>query len=110
MLFNYLGIIIKGWFLVEIIVFLFGFLVVNILVVFGNLMVLFVILCIKELNCKEFNWFVMNLVLVDLFVVFIVILIFVDILIYGEFCFGLVFEEFIGFVNFLFCICFIMSL
>lgn len=107
---NHSGIITKGWSSAEIIVSSFGLLVVNILAVSGNLMVLFVILCTKELNRKESNWFVMNLALADLFVAFTVIPTSVDTLIHGEFRLGLAFEEFIGFANFLFCICSIMSL
>ena len=107
---NHLGIITKDWSSTEIIISSFGLLVVNVLAISGNLMVLFVILHTKELKHKESNWFVMNLALADLFVAFTVIPTSVDTLIHGEFRLGLAFEEFIGFANFLFCICSIMNL
>ena len=107
---NHSGIITKDWSSTEIIVSSFGLLVVNVLAIFGNLLVVFVILRTKELNRKESNWFVLNLALADLFVAFTVIPTSVDTLIHGEFRLGLAFEEFIGFANFLFCICSIMNL
>lgn len=107
---NHSSIITKDWSSTEIIVSSFVLLVVNVLAISGNLMVLFVILRSKELNRKESNWFVMNLALADLFVAFTVIPTSVDTLIHGEFRLGLAFEEFIGFANFLFCICSIMNL
>lgn len=110
MLLNHSGIITKDWSSTEIIVSSFGLLVVNVLAISGNLLVVFVILRTKELNRNESNWFVMNLALADLFVAFTVIPTSVDTLIHGEFRLGLAFEEFIGFANFLFCICSIMNL
>jgi len=107
---NHSGIITKGWSSTEIVISSFGLLVVNVLAISGNLLVVFVILRTKELNRKESNWFVMNLALADLFVAFTVIPTSVDTLIHGEFRLGLAFEEFIGFANFLFCICSIMNL
>ena len=107
---NHSGIITKDWSSTEIVISSFALLVVNVLAISGNLLVVFVILRTKELNRKESNWFVMNLALADLFVAFTVIPTSVDTLIHGEFRLGLAFEEFIGFANFLFCICSIMNL
>lgn len=107
---NRSGIITKDWSSTEIIISSLGLLVVNVLAISGNLLVVFVILRTKELNRKESNWFVMNLALADLFVAFTVIPTSVDTLIHGKFRLGLAFEEFIGFANFLFCICSIMNL
>lgn len=107
---NQSGIITKDWSSTEITISSFGLLVVNVLASSGNLLVVFVILRTKELNRKESNWFVMNLALADLFVAFTVIPTSLDTLINGEFRLGLAFEEFIGFANFLFCICSIMNL
>lgn len=107
---NRSGIVTKSWSSTEILISSFGLTVVNVLAVSGNLLVVFVILRTKELRRKESNWFVVNLALADLFVAFTVIPTTLDTIINGEFRLGLAFKEFIGFANFLFCICSIMNL
>lgn len=107
---NRSGIITKNWSSTEIIISSFALLVVNVLAISGNLLVVFVISRTKELRRKESNWFVLNLALADLFVAFTVIPTTLDTLINGEFRLGMAFKEFIGFANFLFCICSIMNL
>lgn len=107
---NLSGIITKNWSSNEIFVSSFGLVVVNVLAISGNILVVLIISHTKELRRKESNWFVLNLALADLFVAFTVIPVTLDTLINGEFRLGLAFKEFIGFANFLFCICSIMNL
>lgn len=107
---NSSGIITQSWSSAQIVLSSFALLVVNILAISGNLLVVLVISRTEELRRKESNWFVINLALADLFVAFTVIPTTLDTLINGEFRLGFAFKEFIGFANFLFCICSIMNL
>jgi len=104
------GIITKNWTLTELVFSSLEIILINLLALSGNLLVIFVILLTKELRRKESNWFVLNLALADLFVSLTVIPASLDTVINGHFRFGTSFKEFIGFANFLFCICSIMNL
>ena len=104
------GIITQNWSSIEIIVSSCALIVVNVLAVSGNLLVIFVISHTKELRRKESNWFVVNLALADLLLALTVIPTTLDTLITTKFRLGLAYKEFIGFANFLFCICSIMNL
>ena len=104
------GIITKNWTLTELVLSSFALIFINLLALSGNLLVIFVILLTKELRRKESNWFVLNLALADLLVSLTVIPASLDTVINGHFRFGTSFKEFIGFANFLFCICSIMNL
>ena len=104
------GIVTKNWSLEEKTLSSCALIFINLLAASGNLLVIFVILHTKELRRKESNWFVANLALADLLVALTVIPTSIDTLINGHFRLGLAFKEFIGFANFLFCICSIMNL
>ena len=107
---NQSGIMTQYWSSVEIILSSCALITINVLAVSGNLLVIYVISYTKELRRKESNWFVVNLAFADLLVALTVIPTSLDILITGKFRLGLAFKEFIGFANFLFCICSIMNL
>lgn len=107
---NNSGIVTQDWSSTERVLSICALVVVNVLAVSGNLLVLCVISYTKELRRKESNWFVANLALADLLVALTVIPTSLDTLITGNFRLGLTFKEFIGFANFMFCICSIMSL
>lgn len=107
---NRSGILTASWSSTEIIISSTALFVVNVLAISGNFLVVIVIARTRELRRKESNWFVVNLALADLFVAFTVIPTTLDTIINGGFRLGFGFKEFIGFANFLFCICSIMNL
>ncbi|CAH3126085.1 unnamed protein product [Pocillopora meandrina] len=107
---NRSGILTASWSSSEKIISFIALFVVNSLAVTGNFLVVIVIAHTRQLRRKESNWFVVNLALADLFVAFTVIPTTLDTLMSGGFRLGFRFKEFIGFSNFLFCICSIMNL
>ncbi|XP_022804309.1 octopamine receptor Oamb-like [Stylophora pistillata] len=107
---NHSGILTASWSSSEKIISSIALFVVNVLAIAGNFLVVLVIVRTRELRRKESNWFVVNLALADLFVAFTVIPTTLDTIISGGFPLGFRFKEFIGFANFLFCICSIMNL
>ena len=107
---NRSGILTASWSSSEKIISFIALFVVNFLAVTGNFLVVIVIAHTRQLRRKESNWFVVNLALADLFVAFTVIPTTLDTLMSGYFRLGFRFKDFIGFANFLFCICSIMNL